>query len=141
MKARRLLVIAGAPTAVAVVLMLSVSLYWEHNQSVPQDMPKLITALQAFCGDQSADGSLPPEVSVQELIKGGYLTTDDVRAFEGMEMTFSTHYEDPPPEMILARVLTPDGQLTCLLADGSVQQFSPQTFREYLKISDRRTGP
>ena len=131
MKIRRLLVIACAGIALVVVLVLAVSAYWERKQTPFQNAPKLISALQAFSRDQAAAGRrLPPEISLQDLLRGGYLTTNDVRAFQGMEVTFSTQADESHPQMILARARTPDGQLICLLADGSVQGLSRERYEE-----------
>jgi hypothetical protein len=131
MKIRRVLVIASAGIALVVVLVLAVSAHWEHQQIPFQNAPKLISALQAFSRDQAAAGRrLPPEVSLQDLLRGGYLTTNDVRAFEGMDVAFSTQAEESRPEMILARARMPDGQFICVLADGSVQGVSRERYEE-----------
>jgi len=131
MRIRRLLVIACGGVALVVVLVLAVSAYWEGKQTPFQNAPKLISALQAFSRDQAAASRrLPPEISLQDLLRGGYLTTNDLRALEGMEVTFSTQADESHPQMILARARTPDGQFICLLADGSVQGFSRERYEE-----------
>jgi hypothetical protein len=80
--------------------------------------PKLINALRAFSRDQaSSSRQLPSEIALQDLVRGGYLTTKDVQAFEGMDVTFNTQADDTRSQMILARARTPDGQFICLLAD------------------------
>jgi len=99
---------------------------------------KLISALHAFAQDQAAAGRpLPAEVSLEVLLRGGYLTTNDVKGFAGLELTFSTQADDTNPQMILARARTADGQFICLLADGSVQQFSRSRYEEMLRNSGR----
>jgi len=134
MKLRRILLVPCAGIALVVIVGLVVSAYWEHKQTPFQNAPKLIGALQAFARDHAATGRrLPSEVSLQDLVSGGYLTTNDVRAFAGMEVTFSTQADDTHPQMILARARTPDGQFICLLADGSVQQFSRSRYEEALR--------
>ena len=137
MNIRRLLLIAAGAIAAAVVLTLAVNVYWERKQPVLQDATKLSAALQAFCRDEVANGQLPAEVSLQDLVKGGYVNSNDVRAFEGIEVTFSTHSDDGAPELVLARALAPDGQSICLLADGSVQALSAQKYSEYLRQTHR----
>jgi len=137
MNIRRLLLTTAGAIAAAVVLTLAVNVYWERKQPVLQDAPRLSAALQAFCRDESANGQLPAEVSLQDLIKGGYVTSNDVRAFEGIEVTFSTQYDDGPPELVLARALARDGQSICLLADGSVEALSAQKYNDYLSQSRR----
>ena len=84
MNIRRLLLIAAGAIAAAVVLTLAVNVYWERKQPVLQDATKLSAALQAFCRDEAANGQLPAEVSLQDLVKGGYVNSNDVRAFEGI---------------------------------------------------------
>jgi hypothetical protein len=67
------------------------------------------------------------------LLRGGYLTTNDVKAFEGLDLTFFTQAEDRNPQMILMRTRMPDGKFVCALADGSVQQFSKFRYEEALR--------
>ena len=115
------------------LIALAASAYWNHKQPIFQNAAQLIAAMQAFSRDQMLRGrQLPPEVSLQELLQGGYLTANDVRAFEGMDVVFSTRYKDSNPPLILARARTQDGQIICLLADGSVQQFSQARYEQYL---------
>ena len=136
MKTRRLLVIALAGVVLLVVVVLAASTYWERKQKPFQNAPKLIGALQAFSRDQTAGGRrLPHEISVEDLLRGGYLTTNDVSAFARMELTFNTQADDSHPQVILARARTSDGQFICLLGDGSVQQLSRSRYEEMLRSS------
>ena len=131
MKIRRLLIIVCAGVAICVIVALVDSAYWERKQTPFQNAPKLISALQGFSRDQIARGQrLPPEISLRDLLRAGYLATNDVRAFEGMEVTFSTGVDESHPEMILAWARTPDGQFICALADGSVQQVSRARYEQ-----------
>jgi len=136
-----MLLAACAGIALVVVVALAVSAYREHKQTQFQNAPKLVSALQAFSRDQTAGGrQLLPEVSLQDLLRGGYVTTNDVRAFAGMEVTFSTQADDTHPLMFLARARTTDGQYICLLADGSVQQFTASRLKEALENSGQPDG-
>jgi hypothetical protein len=45
-------------------------------------------------------------------------------------VTFITRADESHPQMILARARTLDGQFICLLADGSVQQFSRSRYED-----------
>ena len=136
MKLRRILLVACAGIALIVIVAIAVSAYWEHKQTPFLNAPKLISALQAFSRDQAVGGrQLPAEVSLQDLLRGGYLTTNDVAAFEGMDVTFSTQADDSHPAMILARARTPDGLFICLLADGSVQGLTASRLKEALENS------
>ena len=117
---------------------------WKRTVAALQSLSveRLSTAARSFARDQTAGGrQLPPEVSLRDLVRAGYLTTNDVRAFVGMEVTFSTRADDTQPQMILARARTPDGQFICLMADGSVQQFTASRLKKALENSGQAGGP
>ena len=136
MKVRRILLAACAGISLVVIVALGLAAYWERKQIAFQNAPMLISALQAFSRDHAADGrQLHPEVSLQDLLRGGYLTANDVRAFAGMEVIVSTQADATDPQAILARARTPDGQFICVLADGSVQGFSRSRYEEMLRNS------
>ena len=137
---RHLLAATVGAIAILIALILAISAYWERKQRLFANTKDLFAAVRAFCTDQAGRGQVPPEVSLQDLFRGGYVTSNEIRAFEGFEVTFSTHYSDDEPQLILARALAPDGHSTCLLPDGSVQQLSAQKYSEYLKSSGRPTG-
>ncbi len=76
----------------------------------------------AFSRDLTARGQpLPPTVSLRELVSGGYIAAADLRAFDGMDVTISLTADEARPQEILIRVRMPDGSVTALLADGSIQ--------------------
>ena len=137
MKVGRLLLLAITGLAFMVVLFLGTFPYREHHLPVFQNAPKLMAALQAFCRDHARRGQVPPDVSLRDL---RYLNRNDVRAFEGLEVVFNPQATDTQPQSILARARMPDGQFVCLLADGSVQQFSASRFREALMNSSHPAG-
>ena len=125
MKTRQPLIILYAGIILVVVVVPVVTTYWVRKSNSFQNAPMLLSAVQAFARDRAAAGQRPPpKVSLQELIRGGYLTTNDAKAFADMEVAFSTQTDDANPQMILAWARTPDGRYTCLLADGSVQSLS-----------------
>src|SRR6266568_1396035 len=135
MKVRRLLATACAGIAIVIVVIVGLvgSALWEHKQPPFQNAPRLISALHAFSRDLMIAGRrLPPEISLHDLLRAGYLSANDLRAFQGREVTFSTQAEDSRPQIFLARARMPDGQMICLLADGSVQQFSRSRYEEML---------
>lgn len=137
---RHVLATAVGAIAILIISILAISAYWERKQRLFTNSTDLFTAVRAFCTDQAGRGKVPPEASLQDLFKGGYVTSDEVRAFEGFEVTFSTHYSDDDLQLILARALAPDGHSICLLADGSVQQLSAQKYSQYFKSSGQSTG-
>ncbi|HWQ92391.1 MAG TPA: hypothetical protein VN673_12015 [Clostridia bacterium] len=131
MRTRPLLVITLARIALVAIVALAASACWERKQTPFQNAPKLLSALQAFSRDQGAAGrQLPPEIPVETLLQGGYLTTNDVSGFVGMDLTFSTQAGESNPQTILAHARTRDGRHLCLLADGSVQQLSQRRYEE-----------
>ncbi len=141
MKARRLIVIAVAGLGIVVLLVLGWFAYWEHKQPVFQNASQLMAALRAFTRDQQALGRpLPPTISLRELVAKGYVTRDDVSAFEGIEVTFFTHVDETQPQLIVAAARMPDAQLTCLMADGNVQGFTKAQYEQYLASIGQRVG-
>lgn len=141
-KIRLILSLAGAGLATVILIVAVATSYWTHHQIPFQNLPQLIAGLQSFARDHSAHGqTLPPEISLQDLIRGGYLSANDVRAFEGMDVVFSTQADDTQPDSIVARARTQDGQYICALADGSVQQFSESRYQEMLRRSHAATDP
>jgi len=107
---------------VAIIVCVAVTTYWQRKQPVFKDAPKLISAMQAFSRDLTARGQRrPATVSLRELVSGGYIAASDVRAFDGMDVTISLTADETRPQEILIRVRLPDGSVTALLADGSVQ--------------------
>ncbi len=98
--------------------------YWNHELPKFTDPAKLINAMQAYTRDLAARGQvLPPTVTLRELLAGGYIATNDVRAFEGMEVTISTAPDPTDPQAPLIRVRLPDGTMNVFMGDGSVQGF------------------
>ena len=129
MKTRRMAVLTFAAITIALGLALANFAPWQGKQNTFENAPDLFAAVRAFSHDREAHGQVPPEVSLQDLLKGGYLLSNDVKAFNGFEVTFSTRYDNNNPQLILARAVAPDGHSICLLADGSVQQLSPVKYR------------
>ena len=64
---------------------------------------------------------MPDTVSLRELVSGGYISAADVHAFDGMDVTISLKTDEADPQAILMRARSPDGSVTVLMADGSVQ--------------------
>lgn len=143
MNARRLLTLAGAAFAVVVAVALALSAYCECKQPVFNNASKLITALQTFSRDKAAHHQqLQAEISLQDLIGGGYLTTNDVAAFDGMDVTFFGQTSDgsPPPVLAVARLRTDEKLVTCLLQDGSVAGLTRSRYQEMLRDFGQQDG-
>jgi hypothetical protein len=141
-KIRVILSLAGAGLVTVILIVVVATSYWNHHQIPFQNLPQLIAGLQAFARDHSAHGqTLQPEISLQDLIRGGYLTANDVRAFDGMDVVFSTQANASQPDSVVARARTQDGQYICVLGDGSVQQFTENRYQEMLRESHAAMNP
>jgi hypothetical protein len=124
MKNRPLLLFLASVIAVLAAVWLALTSYWQHRRFDFNDAPKLIAAMQAYGQNCVAERKpLPPSVSLQELVNAGYLTTADVRAFDGMDVTISLRATHPQDELM--RVRMRDGTVALLLADGSVSNMPP----------------
>jgi hypothetical protein len=72
--------------------------------------------------------SLPPSVPLSELVRGGYITLETARRFEGSEITFPANNSSEPisferaAEEVLIRLRLRDGRQTVMMADGSIHQ-------------------
>ena len=121
-KTRRLIAITSSALAVAVVVCVAITAYWQR-QPVLQNATKIVAGLQEFSRAQVARGrTLPASVSLRELVDGGYIGAEDVRVFDGMDVTISLTADETRPQEILIRVRMPDGHVMSALADGSAQQ-------------------
>ncbi len=99
-----------------------------------QDLPALLSARQAFSEDLAKQGQrVPPSVSLGELVSRGYISTNSVRAFEGMETKIWLSASPGILDSVVMSARLPDGTVNAALADGSVQHFSAQGFAAHLK--------
>ncbi len=119
-------------TFVGLILVLGLCIafqaYWQRKQPA-FGAPKFIAALRAFARDRAARGQpLPTSISLQDLVVGGYLATNDLLAFQAVQVTFSTTADETRPQSILARTRFLDGSEFVLLGDGSAQGLSPGRF-------------
>jgi hypothetical protein len=94
------------------------------------DALKLLTATGTYTASLRAEGlPVPAAVSLQELINRRLLTTSDVSGFNGMEVTVNLSADNNSPQDVLIRAHLANGQEIVTLADGSVQQSSPNRGR------------
>jgi len=125
MRTRNLVAFAVTTLGVAAIVSVALTAYWQRQQPIFKDAPKLIAAMNAYASDIVARGRpLPSTVTLRELIAGGYISASEVRAFDGMDVTLSPSTEQTRPQDVLIRVRLPDGSVTALLVDGSVLPFS-----------------
>ncbi len=129
--------------ALAAALALAVTACSRQQKSLEhfQDLPGLLSALQAFSRDITNRGQpLPQNIALDELVSGGYISSNSVRAFEGMEVKIWLGVSEAQPQEVLMSARLPDGSVTATLADGSVQQFSAQAFAQHLKKTGQKNG-
>jgi hypothetical protein len=118
----RLLWIGGSTVVAALVTSIVLVSYWRHSEPTSHGLPKLAAAVKAYAQDQrSRHQPVPAAVTVRQLITGGYISSNDVRAFDGMDVTIYPTALDRDPSSILIRVRLPDGEQIAALADGSIQ--------------------
>ena len=123
MRTRRLMGLAGLLVVVSIAAFVALPAYWQQPQPVLQDPSKLMLAVQKFSQDQKAHARVvPAAVSLRELVSSGYFVPEDVRAFDGMEVTISLTADETRPQDILIRVRLPDGTVLAGMADGSASQ-------------------
>ena len=124
--------IVGVAVAVAVVLAIVLPAYWQWRQPVLKDGSKLVAAVQAFAADRRAHGQpLPSSVSLRELVRDGFISADDVHAFDGMEATLSMTADEKYPQAPLMTVrFQRGGGGIVVLGDGSVQQVTSARLRD-----------
>ena len=125
MKFKRYAILALLGVALVIGICFAFQAYWQRKQPV-FDAAKLMSALQGFAHDREARGQpLPASLNLQDLISGKYLGTNDVVAFQGVEVTFSTTTDETRPQDILARAHLPNDSDVVLLGDGSAQVLAP----------------
>jgi hypothetical protein len=121
MKKRRLILIAGLLVAVAVLVSAALVSHWQHLQTF-KNLPKVVLAAQTYWRDKVAHGEpLPASVSIQDLVASRYVSAEDVREFDGVDVTVYPMTNNPDPQSILIRVRLPDGTQTVALGGGSIQ--------------------
>ena len=125
----------GAISAVILAAMATLAVTsCSPRQEQFQDFPGLVSAMQVFSRDLTSRGlPLPQSVSLADLVSHGYISSNSVRAFEGMEARVWFGVSETEPQKVLMSVRHRDGSVSATLADGSVQQFSAQRFTEHLK--------
>ena len=107
-----------------------------------QDLPGLLSAMQAYSRDLTNRGlPLPQSGSLNDLVSHGYISSNSVRAFDGMEARVWFGVSEAEPQKVLISAGKPEGIVIATLADGSVQQFSSQRFDEHLRKTGQQDGP
>lgn len=98
-------------------------LYLTTDSSGQVDASKIVSAAWSYSGDLRSKGRPVPEsVTLEELIKLGFLAEADVSGFDGMQVSVNLHADPNRPKDVLLRARLQDGTELITLADGTVQQ-------------------
>jgi hypothetical protein len=117
-KGKRFIILFGVLLA---ALGLGIWLYLSPPPPQPFNARRIFAAAQAFSRDCIAKlRSVPPSVSLRELIASGYLSAQDAQAFEGMDVTVSLLADTNAASVLLRAKLT-DGTEMVVLTDGTVR--------------------
>src|SRR5690348_8380590 len=128
----------SAPRAVSAVMLaaamtLALTSCWPRQEHF-QDLPGLLSAIRSYSRDLATRGQpVPANVSMSELVNRGYLSSNSVRAFQGMDTRIWFTASPSVPDSVLISARLSDGSVNAALADGSVQQFSAQAFAQHLE--------
>jgi hypothetical protein len=125
MKFRRLILIVGLPVVAALLVSAALIYRWQRTQTAFNNLPRLAVAVQNYSRELASHGQpMPASVTLQDLESHGYISSNDVRAFMGAEVTFYPTVSHTNLQATLVRVRMPDGVQIAALADGSVQELS-----------------
>jgi hypothetical protein len=118
-------VLAIAACAVGVLLILFVYIRSLDTEPDRINGDQLVSALAAYKREIQSRGEKPPEsVTLDELIRRGFLQEEDVSAFAGMNAIISLNADETHPQSALMEVTHPDGTKLVVQGDGTVQQVS-----------------
>jgi hypothetical protein len=95
------------------------------DQPTFNGLPRIVAAVKSYSRDHiSRRQPLPASVTFQDLISGGYISTNDVRNIGVADATFYPVASNRDPKAVLVRVRMLDGSQIIALTDGSVQKLS-----------------
>lgn len=107
---------------------------WREAEEPVLDAIRIPNALAEYVRDLHHQGKpVPPAVRLEELIQGGYLQEEAVRVFKGAKVTFYRDADETRPQGILMTVEDASGSMHGLMADGSLQQLTPQRLKMTLR--------
>jgi hypothetical protein len=121
---KRLLSVVGA-ICVGFAAIWTVSVFLiTQNATTPQawaaGAAKVLPAARDYAKQLKSEGApVPNQVSVNQLVAKGLVSKDDVKIFNGMDVSVSTS-QDRRPDEVLIRARQTDGNEVVLLGDGSV---------------------
>jgi hypothetical protein len=106
-----------------------------------EDFPALLSALQTFSKDHTKRAQpLPATVSLGELVRGGYISSNAVAAFDPMEVRIWLGVTENQPQAIMMCARLPDGDMNVVFADASVHMLSREAYAQHLKKTGQEDG-
>ena len=106
-----------------------------------EDLPALISALQAYSKEFTKRAQpLPATVALGELVTGGYISSNAVAAFDGMEVRIWLGVNEKQPQAVMMCARLPDGDMNVVFADASVHLLSREAYAEHLKKTGQEDG-
>ena len=131
----RILGIVGGLALVGLILILFEARPWPTPLINGE---RLANAMARYTKDLHSRGeALPRTITLDTLVGQGYLSPEDTKPLQGVELVFHTDAVDTNPQMLLVEARMPDGQMLAVLVDGSVQQFSPSRWAEIQRNVDQ----
>jgi hypothetical protein len=120
MKMKRLLIF------ITVIILAAIVGYFEilKPQTGHLDAKKITAAIHAYSSKMKSENqTLPPSISLQELIAKGFLKHGDVSVFDGWNVIVSLTLDEtnPQPQSVLMTAQSSDGRQIIVLGDGSIQ--------------------
>ncbi|MBE7501183.1 MAG: hypothetical protein HS113_12920 [Verrucomicrobiales bacterium] len=122
---KRNLVIVGGCLAAIVLLGTVLDMVFRPDTR-PINLAKVLAASERYRGELEAAGQpVPQTVSLGALLERGWLRTEDLPGFAGLEVEVALQPDPARPQDVLMRARFPDGDELVALADGSVQRVKP----------------
>ena len=130
----RRLTFATIAALVLVGVGVVVFLPFRYRQQSLVNGDRFTTALAQYVKDLRSHGQpLPPSITLDALVQSGYLQLEDAKPFEGVTVIFHSDANESHPQSLLVEAHMPDGFVLAVLADGSVQGFTPERFEAFRK--------
>lgn len=113
-------------TAALAFLTCAALTLWFKSPSSPgkpqPDPARLVQAVQEFRDNAIRSSKpIPPSITLQDLHRGGFLSSAELSAYEGLTLTISMNVDPHKPGADIIRARMADGQELVLKSDGSVR--------------------
>lgn len=118
-------------TTALAFLACAVLVLWFKSPPSPKtpqpDPARLVQAVQEFRDNAIRSSKpIPPSITLQDLHRGGFLSTSELTAYEGLTLTISMNVDPHKPGADIIRARMADGHELVLKSDGSIKGSPPQ---------------